>query len=155
MTWPIGELDDLRRLRVLAATIPGTAFAETVLPAGFDDVWSVLGDLEQGFPGLVPDIRSIRITERHGERMRAKVYGRSGLRAPFDVVLRPGWCLMQSRFVVFGMAAVPAKDGTRFGYLGGFRFPGVRVLGPLLTPGNRLLARIILRRLAARFARRP
>ncbi|GAA1282830.1 hypothetical protein Psi02_31310 [Planotetraspora silvatica] len=80
------------------------------------------------------------------------IRGRSGLRAPFDGILRPGWCLMQSRFVSFGIAVVPAGDGTRFGYMAGFRLPGMRILGPLLAPANRLLGRVVVRRFVTRFA---
>jgi hypothetical protein len=151
MTWPISDFDEARRLRVLHASIPGTVLAETVVPAGFDRVWSVVSDLENEFPSLVPDVRSLRITERDGERVRAFVRGRTGLRAPFEGVLRPGWCVLQSRFVVFGMAAVPEGDGTRVGYLAGFRFPGMRVLGPLLALANRLVRRNVIRRFARRF----
>ncbi|GAA4585397.1 hypothetical protein GCM10023194_27950 [Planotetraspora phitsanulokensis] len=153
MTWPIGEIDDVRRLRVLAAAIPGAMYVETDLPAPFDEVWQVLGDLEQALPGLVPDVRSVHVTQHHGERFRAMVRGRSGLRAPFDGILRPGWCLMQSRFVSFGIAVVPAGDGTRLGYMAGFRLPGMRILGPLLVPANRLLGRVVVRRFVTRFAR--
>jgi hypothetical protein len=151
VNWPIGELDDLRRLRVLQAALPGSMLSETVLPAGFDQVWSVLNDVEHEFPGLVPDVRSIRIISRDGERMRVMVHGRSGLRAPFDMILRPGWCLMRSRFLIFGMAAVPAGDHTRFGYLAGLRLPGKRVIAPLLAPAQRRLARIVLHRFETRF----
>lgn len=51
------------------------------------------------------------------------------------MVLRPGWCLMQSRFLIFGMAAVPEGGGTRFAGLGALRVPGAR----LLAPASRLL----------------
>ena len=152
MSWPIGDLDDVRRLRVLHAALPATTLAETVLPVGFDEVWSVISDVEHEFPGLVPDVRSIRITARNGERMRAMVHGRSGLRAPFEMVLRPGWCLMQSRWLVFGMAAVPAGEHTRFAYLAGLRLPGKRIISPLLAPARRRLARVALRRFETRFA---
>jgi hypothetical protein len=153
VNWPMGELDELRRLRVLQASLPGTMLAETLLADGFDQVWSVLGDVENGFPGLVPDVRSIRVVAREGERMRLVVQGRSGLRAPFEMILRPGWCLMQSRWLVFGMAAVPAGDHTRFGYLAGVRLPGKRFIDPLLTPARRRLARVVLRRFETRFGR--
>ncbi|GAA2168890.1 hypothetical protein [Actinomadura napierensis] len=148
MTWPVGELDDVRRLRALAAAFPGALVEEAVLPAAFEDVWTVLGDPERGFPGLVPDVRSLRVTEREGERMRALVRGRSGLRGRFDMVLRPGWCLMQSRLLVFGMAAVPAGDATRFAYMAGVRAPGMRIAGP---PLRRLLGPVVLRRFVRRF----
>jgi hypothetical protein len=151
MTWPTGDFDDLRRLRVLHAAYPGTILAETVLAAPFDDVWSVINDVEREFPGLVPDVRSIRITGRDGEHMTAMVYGRSGLRAPFEMVLRPGWCLMQSRFLRFAMAAAPAPQGTRFAYLAGLRLPGTRTLAPLLSPVRRRLGRATLRRFEHRF----
>jgi len=153
MTWPIGELDDLRRLRALQAGLPGAMIAETVLQADFDDVWSVIADVETGFPGLVPDVKSIRIVARDGERLRAHVRGRSGLRAPFDMILRPGWCLMQSRFLVFGMAAVPDGDHTRFGYLAGLRGPVGWLTRPLLASMRPRLARAVLRRFEVRFTR--
>ncbi len=153
MTWPVGEFDELHRLRVLHAALPGTMLAETVLPVDFDRLWSVISDVEHEFPGLVPDVRSIRILGRDGERIRTMVYGRSGLRAPFEMILRPGWCLMQSRFLVFGMAAVAADDHdhTRFGYLAGLRVPGRRIIAPLLKPVRRRFARSVLRRFEARF----
>jgi len=42
------------------------------------------------------------------------------------------WCWMQSRFLLCGMAAAPDPGGTRFGFLGGIRAPGVTLLHPLL-----------------------
>lgn len=154
MTWPISKLDDVRRLRALHAALPGTFFAETVLRDSFDRVWPELSDLEGEFLGYAPSITSIRITERRGERMRAMVRDRIGLRAPFDVVLRSGWCLMQSRFVVFAMAATPADGGTRVGYLLGLRLPGMRLVGRLLTPCVQPLGKAILRGFARRWAQR-
>ncbi|MGP4024854.1 hypothetical protein [Actinomadura sp. 3N407] len=41
MTWPLGELDDVRRLRAVAASFPGVLLEETVLPSSFEDVWAV------------------------------------------------------------------------------------------------------------------
>jgi hypothetical protein len=154
MTWPTGEFDELRRLRVLHAALPGSMLAQTVLPATFDQVWSVIADVENEFPGLVPDVGSIRVLTRDGERMKVYVRGRSGLRAPFDMVLRPGWCLMQSRLLVFGMAAAPDGDSTRFAYLAGLRLPGKRLINPLLAPIHRRLGRKVLRRFEERFTAR-
>ncbi|WP_051366743.1 hypothetical protein [Hamadaea tsunoensis] len=139
MTWPVAELDTLRRLRVLHGALPGTLYAETTLAQPFDEVWAQLSDVERTFPGLVPDVRSIR----HIGPGRVLVHGYSGLRAPFDLVLRPGWCLMQSRLLVFGMALAPAAtEGTRFAYLAGLRLPGRRLLRPL---HGRLAARTLHR----------
>lgn len=154
MTWPISEFDEVRRLRALHAALPGTALAETVLTDNFGRVWNELSDLEQQFLAYLPSIASIRIIERDGERMRAIVRDRIGLRAPFDVVLSNGWCVMQSRFVVFGMAATPADGGTRVGYLFGLRLRGRQWLGRLLTPCLQPLGRAILRGFARRWAQR-
>jgi hypothetical protein len=153
MTWPIADLDDVRRLRALRSALPGAMFAETCLASDFTHVWSVIDNVEDEFPGLVPDVRSIQIRSRDGDRISAYVRGRSGLRATFDMVLRPGWCLMQSRFLVFGMAAVPDGSATRFAYLAGLRFPGMRFLSPMLAPLQRVIARRVLRRFEERFAR--
>jgi hypothetical protein len=130
--WMVAELDPIRRLRVLAASVPGALHhREFLLPAPVDRVWAVASDLEQELPRLLGTVRSFRFTGGEGERLRAHAVGRFGQRADFDVVLRPGWCVMRSRFVLGAMAAVPAGEGTRFATLGGFRFPGARLLGPV------------------------
>ena len=56
------------------------------------------------------------------------------------MVLRPGWCVMQSRFLIGGMAAAPEAEGTRFAFLGGLRLPGIQLLDPLLRPATQPLA---------------
>jgi hypothetical protein len=38
----------------------------------------------------------------------------------------------QRRFLLCGMAAAPDPGGTRFGFLGGIRAPGMTLLHPLL-----------------------
>jgi hypothetical protein len=125
------ELDPVRRLRVLAATVAGaTHHAEIVISAPVERVWAVVADLEQALPRLLATVKSFTITEVDGERLKAHAVGTLGQRAAFDVVLRPGWCLMRSRFVVGAMAAVPEGGGTRFASLGGFRVPGGRLLRP-------------------------
>ncbi|MFB7468977.1 hypothetical protein ACFCZ1_36765 [Streptomyces sp. NPDC056224] len=137
-SWPVAELDAVRRLRVIARTTPGAAFAEDLLDAPFDRVWDLARDLEGQLPRLVTDIRSFTVTSAAGERLEARARSPLGMRARFDIVLRPGWCLMQSRFVVGGMAAVPEGDGTRFAFFGGLRLPGIepvdRALRPLMAP---------------------
>jgi len=122
--WPVADFDPVRRLRVLAATIPGAAIHQRVINAPFTSVWAVASDLEDELPRwLFPDIRTVRLASTGPGHAVAHVRGHSGLRARFDVVLQPGWCLMQSRFLIGGMAAVPASGGTQFAVLGAFRGP--------------------------------
>ncbi|HLK01250.1 MAG TPA: SRPBCC family protein [Streptosporangiaceae bacterium] len=141
--WPVADLDPVRRLRVLAASLRFPVYeAEIVLPVSPDDVWSVASDLERELPRCLSTVRSVRITREDGERLELLATGTLGQRARFDVVLRPGWCLMRSRFVVGAMAAVPEGDGTRFASLGGFRLPGARLATPLLAlTGDRAMRR--------------
>jgi hypothetical protein len=138
--WPVAGLDPVRRMRVLAAATPGVAYAEKLIPAPFDAVWEAVSDLEHELPRMIADLRSFEITSARGARMTARARGRLGQRAVFDVVLRPGWCVMQSRFLIGGMAAAPEGDRTRFAFLGGLRIPGMALLDPLLRPVARPLA---------------
>jgi hypothetical protein len=145
--WPVAELDPIRRMRVLAAATPGVAYAEKLIPAPFSAVWEAASDLEQELPRMVTDLRSFEITSARGDRLTARARGRLGQHARFDVVLRPGWCVMQSRFLIGGMAAAPDGEGTRFAFLGGLRLPGMRLLDPVLRPAAQSLALRPIRRL--------
>lgn len=152
--WPVTELDPVRRMRILAATTPGVAYAEKLIPASFDVVWEAASDLEHELPRMITDLRSFDITSDRGERMTAFARGWLGQRARFDVVLRPGWCVMQSRFLIGGMAAAPEGDGTRFSFLGGLRVPGAGLLEPLMRPAARSLALRPITRLESRLRTR-
>ena len=152
--WPVAELDPVRRMRILAAATPGAAYAEKLIPAPFEVVWEAASDLEHELPRMITDLRSFDITSDRGERMTAFARGRLGQRARFDVVLRPGWCVMQSRFVIGGMAAIPEGNDTRFALLGGLRFPGMGLLEPLLHPAARSLALRPIKRLESRLRTR-
>jgi len=136
----VADLDPVRRMRVLAAATPGVAYAEKLIPAPFEAVWEAASDLEHELPRMITDLRSFEITSARGERLTARARGRLGQHARFDVVLRPGWCVMQSRFIIGGMAAVPEGQATRFALLGGLRLPGIRLLDPLLRPATQPLA---------------
>ncbi|MFB9686602.1 SRPBCC family protein [Amycolatopsis plumensis] len=149
MSWPVAELDAVRRLGVLAAALPGAFFAETVVDAPFEDVWAVAADLEGELPRLLRNVRSVRVVGE-GEHVVADITGYFRLRDRFDVVLRPGWCVMQGRRVVGGMAAVPEGSGTRFAFLGGLRGPGTRAAAPLLRRVGRPVGRGLLERLRER-----
>ncbi|MFG2642550.1 hypothetical protein ACGFYP_16475 [Streptomyces sp. NPDC048370] len=119
------------RLRVMGAGVRGAYVVERVLPAPFDEVWAVMRDLEGGFGEFQPDMRSVRVLRVDGDRVEALARSRYGLRARFDGVLRPGWCWLQSRFLVVGMAAEAAGEGrTRVALTGGVRVPGRPALVP-------------------------
>jgi len=130
--WPVADLDPLRKLRVMAAATPGTDMTELTIDAPPEAVWQVVSNLRVEMPRLVRDFRTVTVTPGSGDRLVMHARGYLGQRARFDVVIRPGWCWMQSRFLLCGMAAVPDPSGTRFGFLGGIRAPGVTLLHPLL-----------------------
>jgi len=130
--WPVADLDPLRKLRVMAAATPGTELTELTIDAPPELVWQVASNLQAEMPRLVRDFRSVTVTPGTGERLVMHARGYLGQRARFDVLLRPGWCWMQSRFLLCGMAVAPAPGGTRFGFLGGIRAPGATLLHPLL-----------------------
>lgn len=132
--WPVAELDPVRRLRVVARSTPAASYAEHLVPAPFDRVWELASDLEEQLPRLITDISAFTVTSSRGDRLEARARSPLGLRARFDIVLRPGWCLLQSRFVLGGMAAVAEGDDTRFAFFGALRIPGVRLLDRALTP---------------------
>ena len=148
--WPSAEPDRISRLHVLAAMTPGAVVVETDVAHPFDDVWAVASDLEHELPRCLADVRSFTITRTDGERLEADARGHLGLRARFDVILRPGWCVMRSRFLLGAMAAEPSATGTRFAFLGGFRFPGTRPAAPVL----RLVGRPAVTHVVGRYAER-
>lgn len=141
--WPTTELDPVRRLRVMAAGLNAVMYADAHVDLPFADVWAVASDLERELPHLVPTLRAFRTSPASETRQSAWAYGLYGHRARFDVLLQPGWCLMQSQYVVGGMAAVPEGSGTRFAVLGGLRqswfTPVQSVLRPLGAARGRLM----------------
>lgn len=150
MSWPEAELDSIHRLRVLGRSVPGAFVAETTLDAPFEQVWAVAADLERELPVYLPDVRSFTITSHHGQHLEARARGYLGLRARFDVVLRPGWCVMRSRFLLGGLAAVPNGEQTRFAFLGGVHISGQQVAAPALRAFGRFAAPRVLSRFADR-----
>jgi hypothetical protein len=150
MTWPVAELDAIRRLRVLAAAVPGAVVAETTIDAPFKHVWAVAADLENELPNYLRDVRSLRITRADGDRLEADARGYVVLRAHFDIVLRPGWCVMRSRFLLGAMAAVPDGEHTRFAFLSGVHIPAQRLAAPALRAVGRWAAPHVADNLAER-----
>jgi hypothetical protein len=138
--WPQARLDGLARLRVLAAGLPGTFLHERHLDHPVDDVWAVAADLEGAVPRYEPDVSSLRIRRRDGDRLDVVAHGPwwMGKRpVGFDVELRHGWCWMVARrpqVYVVGMAAEPEGEGTRFGHLEGVVLPSPRWAAPAVRP---------------------
>ena len=130
--YPTVELDPVRRVRVLAAGIPGAAVAETTLDAPFEAVWESVTDFEGDVPRIEIFVGYARVLSREGERLEIEV--KAPLRAPerMRVVLRRGWCLMESDSGIAVMAARPEGDKTRFAHLEAIRLPGGRFAGPFL-----------------------
>ncbi|SDW78083.1 hypothetical protein SAMN05421504_1011487 [Amycolatopsis xylanica] len=149
-TWPTADLDPVRRLRVLATAAHAPMFAEELIDLPFDRVWAVASDLEHELPHLVRAMRTFTYTKVEGENIRARAVGVIGNRADFDIVLRPGWCVMQSRFVLGGMAAVAEGDRTRFAVLGGSRLPGAARSRALLGHAGLALGHGMIGRLRRR-----
>jgi hypothetical protein len=120
-----------------------------------EQVWGVAADLEHELPHLVRDVRSFEylpgVPADDGVR-HAVVRGSWHKRTEFSVVLRPGWCLMQSRFLVGGMAAVAEDGGTCLAFYGALRVRSLRWLRPLLRVTHAPLARDFTRRLRQRLA---
>lgn len=129
--WPDAEIDPVMRMRLLAAGLPHVATDEAVFDRPFERVWSFLTDFEVTTPLFEGVVGRARILERRGERLTIET--QSPLLGPwtrFDVVLRPGFCLMQSRIGQVGMAARPeGPTTTRF-----FHFEGSPALGRMLRP---------------------
>ncbi|MCX4667163.1 hypothetical protein OG453_10900 [Streptomyces sp. NBC_01381] len=129
--WPAADLDNVRKLHVLAAGIRGAHVTEGYVDAPFDRVRAHLADLEGDFGRIVPDMRRLRVLRTDGEHIEALARSRYGMRALLRGVRRPGWCWLQSRFLLIGVAAAPEGAGTRVAFTGGVRIPGRAALVPI------------------------
>lgn len=147
-SWPVAEFDPVRRLQVMAAGVRGAYVATGVVPVPLEVVWPILSDLENEFTNYEIDMRRVRL-ERSGGRLVARARGRLGFRARFDVDLQPGWCWMQSRLLLIGVAATSVSGGTRVAATGGVRIPGRAALLPI---GVRSANEAVIDRITARMA---
>jgi hypothetical protein len=151
--WPQAHLDDVRRLRALAAGIPGAAVTERVFDRPLAVVWEQLWDDGRNFAEIQPDMRSISELTIDGERVSLHARSRHGFRAHLQGTVRPGWCWLQSRYLLIGMAAAAEPGGgTRVALTGGIRLPGQAALLPI---GVRRESTKSLNRLAALLDRPP
>ena len=130
-SWPEAPLDPVSKMRALAAGLPHVAFRETVLNADFDRVWNFIADLEGSTHLYEATVSRVRILERAGDRLQIETRMLPiGVWLKMDVVLRPGWCVMSSRWGEVGMAAHPEGNSrTRY-----FHFEGSRLLGRMARP---------------------
>lgn len=132
VNWPSATPDAVHRLRILAAGVPGAAVTERILEAPIDKVWAVLTDFEDGFATVQPDMHRVRVIARVGDRIEIRARGRFGQRAHLRGVVRPGWCWLQSRFLIIAMAAAAEPDGrTRVALTGGVRVPTKAAIVPI------------------------
>jgi hypothetical protein len=134
MTWPTAGLDTIAQLRVLAAALPGVGMVERVVDLPYDHVWGFMADLERSVPAFDPLVSRLRIRSADGDHLEIATRGPFGVPGPrFDVELRDGWCWMQSRLYLVGMAAVADGDRTRVAQVEGMpvRLRAGRVLGPV------------------------
>lgn len=129
--WPEVELSAVERFRALAAGVPGAAVTERVLAAAPERVMDLLSDLDV-FATIQADLVSATLLERDGDRVVVLARGKRGQRARLVGQLRPGWCWLQSRFLIIGMAvAAEPGGGTRVALTGGIRVPGRAAIVPL------------------------
>lgn len=117
-------------MRALAAALPNVALDETCFDVSFDRLWSFIADLEGNTPRFEGAVKDLRILSREGDSIRLEARTPAGLWMDFDAVLRPGWCLMRSRYGQVGMAARPeGPDACRF-----LHFEGSTVLARPTRP---------------------
>lgn len=151
-SWPTADLDLVRRLKVMAFAAKHPAYTERHFDVPFERLWSVTSDLEHELPLIVSGLRSFTLTKSLGERLSGQAVGVLGYRERFDVVLRPGWCLMQGRALTSGMAAVVDGDGCRFAFFTSMRLPGGDLLDRVRAPWSARRAEEMLDRLGERVA---
>ena len=110
--WPAATLDGVRRVRVLAAALPGVQMEERVLDHPVADVWALVSDLEHNVPRFDRDVAEVRIVGRAGPRLDVLTRTRGGLRVRFDVELQPGfmWMAASHRRYVVGMGAIALDE---------------------------------------------
>jgi hypothetical protein len=133
-SWPTASLDPVRQLRVMAEVLPGAALLERVIDVPFDVLWSLWDDFPALAPLVDPVVGGAKLVSRDGDRLviesRPPVLP---LRRRFDVELREGWCWMQTKGFVVGMAGRPEGERTRYAHLEAVTFPGARLLRPAVA----------------------
>jgi hypothetical protein len=141
VTWPAAQLDNVRRLRVLAAGVPNAVLEERDFDVPFARFWDFVADLERSVPSFDRTVTRLEIRERRARDdgvsvdIDAVATSSNLLRTRFDVRLEPGFCWMVNphRLYVVGMAAVALDDArVHYAHLEGSPLPGTGVSRPLL-----------------------
>lgn len=114
---PDESLDPVLRLHVLAAALPGAVVAERTLAAAFNQVWSVVTDLETMVPQYESQVNAVEVVDRQDERSQVVTTLRDGHVETMDVRIVPGWCLMQSESSVVAFGARQAGHQTVLAHL--------------------------------------
>jgi hypothetical protein len=147
-----GGLDEVARLRILAATLNCT-FVEREVPFRPAEVWTLAADLENELPTLIPHFRKVRVVEPRAERVRVDIDGYLGARGSFTATIEPNLWVMQGKRAVGGMAVTATPGGTRVAFLGMVRMPGYNAVRPLLKPLMVWQSKLVLARLERRCRR--
>ncbi|MEU3313383.1 hypothetical protein ABZ743_12065 [Streptomyces sp. NPDC006662] len=122
------NMDDVQRLHIMAAGVRGARVVERVLPAPFEEVWAAMSTLD-----FLPDLQRTRLLRAEGDRIELLARSTYGFRAHLRGFRRPGWCWLQSRFLLVGLAAAPTPGGTRIALTGGVRVPARAAVLPFGT----------------------
>lgn len=120
--WPAAALDGVRRLRVLAAVLPGVHMETRELDVPFERVWEFMTDIERNVPRFDHDVAGVRITHREQGHLRVVTRSRRGLVVPLRAEIEVGFMLMQApgRAYVVGSAAHALDKGrTRLAHMEG------------------------------------
>ena len=142
--WPTADLNPVAKMRALAAGLPHVAADEAVFDVPFDQFWEFITDFENNTARIEGTVTRARILERRGDHLKLKARSIIGLWDEFDVILRPGWCVMRARSGQIGMAAHPeSPTQTRY-----FHFEGSPLFGRLARPFFAWNVRQDFRRLA-------
>ena len=149
--WPIAEPSPVQKLHALSQALPGCVVVERDYPVSVDALWDRLCDLPRTVPQIQSHVRRLEVLGSSGEHLDLRVDGYLGVRTSMRAVLEPQWCVMQSRFLVIGMAVDATANGARLARLQSVRISGVPI--PRFAIRRNLLAE--LRRLAHLTERPP
>ena len=144
-------LNPIFRLRLATAALDGAVCTERYIPFPYCQVWDVISDLERELPRIVTTMRSCRVIASDGHTMQVLATSVLGFKAQFNVRLRNGCLLMQSRCIAIGAVADPHGQGTQLMVACWLWRPGKlrarAALSPLVGSRSRVLIQRLNRRM--------